>query len=260
MLQMAHLLKNSVIAHRMPARMMFALSSVLFLFCAASDSYSQQSRDSDIAKALGRIVKCERIEIKTRNEDNKSGKMGALLIRLAGMSKHLVPADYVTAQYTNPDIDVTALKKSNSFNVKSYSNFKIGMLFSEQTIKNEFDRTAKRLNLHYNKLSIKLTPPYIEVEFDIPVEAIPLKNRKSVEKYVKNRRLEGYAALRLEVHDNKIFASPAKVILNHFLLPMPLVSELKKHFNPIYQVPNIRPFNYNLVKADILKQHILLSN
>jgi len=176
------------------------------------------------------------------------------------MPKHILPADYVTVQYTNPNIDLIALKKSNNFKIKSYSNFKIGMLVSEQTIKNEFDKTAKRLNLRYNKFLIKFTPPYIELEFDIPAGAIPPKDRKLVEKFIKNKRLEGYAALRLEIHGNKIIASPVKVILNHFLLPMTLVSELKKRINPIYYIPRIRPFDYDLVKVDILKQHIFFSN
>jgi hypothetical protein len=257
---MARLFKNRFIRHRFPAQLMTVLSSVIFLFFAATDLYSQQSLDSEIAKALRKIVKCEKIEIKTKTEDNKSGKLRSLLIRLVGMPKHILPADYVTVQYANPDIDLIALKKSNNFKIKSYSNFKIGMLVSEQTIKNEFAKAAKRLHLQYNKFLIKFTPPYIELEFDIPVGAIPLKDRKLVEKFIRNNRLEGYAALRLEIHDNKIIASPVKVILNHFLLPMTVVSELKKRINPIYQIPRIRPFDYDLVKVDILKQQIFFSN
>jgi len=239
---------------------MIVLLSVIFLFLTASDVYSQESLDSDIAKALRKIVKCEKIEIKTKTGDNKSGNLRSLLIKFVAMPKHILPADYVTVQYTNPNIDLIALRKSNNFKVKSYSNFRIGMLVSEQTVKNEFDKRAKRLNLRYNKFSIKFTPPYIELEFDIPASAIPLKDRKLVEKYIKNKRLEGYAALRLEIHDNRVIAYPVKVIVNHFLLPMPLVSELKKRINPIYHIPRIRPFDYDLAKVDILKQHILFSN
>jgi len=257
---MARLFKNSFIKHRFPAHSMIVLSSVIFLFITASDLYSQESVDSEIAKALRKIVKCEKIEIKTKTEDNKGGKLKSLLIRLVGMPKHILPADYVTVQYANPDIDLIALRKSNNFKIKSYSNFKIGMLVSEQTIKNEFDKRAKKLNFRYNKFLIKFTPPYIELEFDIPADAIPLKDRKLVEKFIRNKRLEGYAALRLEIHGNRIIASPVKVILNHFLLPMPLVSEFKKRINPIYNIPRIRPFDYDLVKADIMKQHIFFSN
>lgn len=239
---------------------MMAVSSALFLFFSVCDAYSLESLDNDIAKALRKTVKCEKIEIKTKTEDTRSGNLRALLIRFVGMSRTVLPADYVTVQYTNPKIDIHSLKKSNSFKITSYSNFKIGMLVSEQTIKNEFEKTARRLNFQYNRFHIKFTPPYIELEFDIPAAAIPLQDRKLVEKFIRNKRLEGYAALRLEIHDNKIIASPVKVILNHFLVPMTLVSEFKNRINPIYQIPRIRPFDYNLVKVDLLKQHIFLSN
>jgi hypothetical protein len=252
-------LKNSVITHRCRAHVMLAVSAVIILFVTASDVSSQDSLDGDIAKSLKKIVKCEKIEVKTKAENASSGNLQSLLIRFVALPKQILPADYVTVQYTNPKIDVNALKKSN-FKIKSCSNFKIGMLVSEQTIKNEFDKAAKRLKLRYNKFSFRFTPPYIELEFDIPADTIPLKDRKLVEKFIRNKRLEGYAALRLEVHDNQLIASPMKVILNHFLLPTALVAELKKRVNPLYHIPRIRPFDYNLVKVDILKQHIFLSN
>jgi hypothetical protein len=257
---MARFFKNRIIEHRFPAHLMIVLLSAILLFFTVSDSYALESLDSDISKALRKIVKCEKIEIKTNRGDNKSGKLKSLLIRLVAMPKHILPADYVTVQYANPDIDLSALKKSNNFKIKSYSNFKIGMLVSEQTVKSEFEKTAKRLKLRYNKFLIKFTPPYIELEFDIQADSIPLKDRKLVEKFIRNKRLEGYAALRLEIHGNKIIASPVKVILNHILLPTALVSELKKRVNPIYNIPRIRPFDYDLVKVDIMKQHIFFSN
>lgn len=257
---MAPLFKNSSSRRRFPAFQVLVLPFFLCLFCTATAAHSREPLDSDLAKVLRKVVKCEKIEVKSNSGDNKSGKLQSLLLRFVTMSKQVVPADYVTVQYTNPDLNLTALKKSNSFKVNSCSNFKIGMLVSEQTVRDEFAKAAKRSNLHFDKFLIKLTPPYIEVEFDIPVSSIPLKDRKLVERFIRNKRLAGYAALRLEMRDNRVIASPVKVILNHFLLPMPLVAELKKRLNPVYHVQRIRPFDYNLVKVDIMQQHIFLSN
>jgi hypothetical protein len=239
---------------------MVVLSAVLGIFCTATAAYCREPLDSDLAKALRKVVKCEKIEVKSTGGDSKSGQLQSLLLRFVTMSKQVVPADYVTVQYISPDINLTALKKSNSFKVNSCSNFKIGMLVSEQTVRDEFAKAARRSNLHFDKFLIKFTPPYIEVEFDIPVSSISLKDRKLVEKFIRNKRLAGYAALRLEMRNNKVIVSPVKVILNHFLLPTPLVAELKKRLNPVYRVQRIRPFDYNLVKIDIMKQHIFLSN
>ena len=241
--------------------LIMVLSSVIgLLFATPNLLYSREPLDSEIEKALRKTVTCERIEIKTKRGADKGGKLESLFIKFVSMPKNILPADYVTVQYTNPQIDLGTLKKLNIFAITSCSDFKIGMLVSEQTIKDEFEKTAKRLSFHYDKFLIKFTPPFIELEFDIPVNTIPLKDRKLIEKFIINSRLKGYAALRLEVHDNKIFVSPAKVILNHFLVPMPVLAELQKRINPVYQITRIRPFNYDLGKVELLNQYILFSN
>lgn len=235
-------------------------SSAFMLFFAASGLCAQASLDGEIAKALKKAVPCEKVEVRTKAGETGSGKLKSLLIKFTAVSKNILPADYVTVQYTNPVVDLKALRKSNTFRVASHSDFKIGVLVSEQTLKTEFDKAAKRLNMPYNKFSIKLTPPHIELAFDIPASGISPEHRQIVEKYVKNKKFEGYAALRLEVHDNKIMATPAKVILNHFLLPMPLVDEIAKRVNPLYHIPRIQPFNYSLEKVGIQQKYIFFSN
>lgn len=257
---MACSFRNSRIGRHFTARLAIIPAAVLFLVLGVSGSYAQDALDSDISKALGRVVKCEKIEVKAKREESKGGKLKSLLIRFVGMPKQVLPADYVTMQYANPVMDVNALKKSQKFKVKSHSNFKIGMLVSEQAIRSEFEKRARKSNLPYNKFLIRFTPPYIELEFDIPASAIPPKDRKLVEKFVRNKRFEGYAALRLEVRNNLIYATPAKVILNHFLMPTPVLAELKKRFNPMFRIPVIKPFEYDLKKADVMKQYILFSN
>ena len=159
-----------------------------------------------------------------------------------------------------PKINLGSLRKEKSFKVNSFRDFRIGMLFSEQTIRREFDKAARRLKVPYNKLSIRFTPPYIEVEFDILASSIPAKERRIVEKFIKKGRLAGYAAIRLEVQGNRVIASPDKVILNHFRLPMPLVSELKKRMNPVWHIPQVRPFEYTPKTIDVMKQYVYLSN
>lgn len=241
-----------------PLMIVISFGSVLFF--AVSDLYAQTPPDSELIKALKKIVQCERIEIKTNAGEKRNEKLKSMVIKFVSVSKNFLPADYITVQYTNPTIDLKALKNSNTFNVTSYSGFKIGVLVSDQTLKNEFDKTAKKMNIHYNKFLIKFSPPYIELEFDIPASGIAPEDRKLVEKFVKNKKFEGYAALRLEVHDNKIFASPTKVILNHFLLPMTVIDQIKRRMNPLYQIPRIQPFNYALEKVGIQQKYIFFSN
>ena len=256
----AHLFKNRSINNPIRTHVITALAAVIVLLSGASTLYSRESLDNEIAKALKKTVKCERIEIKTNTGDNKSGDLKSLFMKFVSLPINGVPVDYVTAQYTDPKIDLKALRNTNTVRITSSSAFAVRMLVSEQTIKNEFIRRAKRQNFHYDKFLIKFSPPYIELEFSVPASTIPPKDRKLVEKFMVNDRFEGYAALRLEVRDSRIFVAPVKVILNHFLLPMPVLAELQKRVNPIYQIPRVLPFDYTLGKVDLLKQYIFLGN
>jgi hypothetical protein len=241
-------------------RLIVAFSSGIVLFFAASDLYSQVPLDREIAEAVKKVVPCKWIEVKTKPEGSRGEKLKSVMIKFEGVSKNFLPADYVTVQYANPVIDLRALRNSGVFSVISQSDFKIGVLVSDQALKNEFDKRAKKSNIRYNKFLIKFTPPHIELEFDIPAGAIPSEHRQFLEKFAKNKKFEGYAALRLEVRDNKVFAFPTKVILNHFLLPTPVLDELAKRINPLYPIPLIQPFTYSLQKVGIQKRYIFFSN
>ncbi len=254
------LFKNRFVINPIRTRLLTALAAVIVLLSGTSTLYSRESLDGELAKALRNTVKCERIEIKTNTGDNKSGDLKSLFMKFVSLPINGVPVDYVTAQYTDPKIDFKALRNANTVKITSYSDFAIRILVSEQTIKNEFIRMARRLNFHYDKFLIKFSPPYIELEFSVPASTIPPKDRKLVEKFMVNDRFEGYAALRLEVRDGRIFVAPAKVIMNHFLLPMPVLTELQKRVNPIYIIPRVLPFDFTLGKIDLLKQYIFLSN
>lgn len=256
----ASFFKNRFVNYLVRSCLITALTSVIVLLSGASMLYSRESLDGELAKALKNAVKCERIEIKTNTGDDKGGDLKSLFMKFVSLPINGVPVDYVTAQYTNPKIDFRALRNANTVKITSYSDFAVRILLSEQTIKNEFIRTARRLNFHYDKFLIKFSPPYIELEFSVPASTIPPKDRKLVEKFMVNDRFEGYAALRLEVRDSRIFVVPAKVILNHFLLPTPVLAELQKRVNPIYQIPRVLPFDYTLGKVDLLKQYIFFSN
>ncbi len=254
---MAQLPKNSGITHLM---LNIAILVLSVLALSPQDSFSREPLENELAKALAKTVRCEKIEVKIKGDGKNRANPDKLLIKLVSMPNQCIPADIATLQYSNPKIDMMALRKAKNFKINSVADFKIGMLFSQQTIRNEFDKAARRLNVQYNKLSIRFTPPYIEVEFDINARSIPSRDRKIVEKFIKNGRLAGYAAIRLQVQGNRVIASPDKVILNHFRMPMPLVSELKKRMNPVWHIPRIPVFDYTLEKVDVLKQYVYVSN
>jgi len=66
-------MKNSPVNDPVPTRVIATLAAVIALFAGASALHSRESLDDELAKALRRTVKCERIEIKTNTGDGKSG-------------------------------------------------------------------------------------------------------------------------------------------------------------------------------------------
>jgi len=146
---MAHFFKNRFVNDPVRTRLITALAAVIVLLSGTSTLYSRESLDGELAKALRKTVKCERIEIKTNAGDN-SGDMKSLFMKFISLPINGVPVDYVTAQYTNPKIDFKTLRNANTVKITSYSDFAVRILVSEQTIKNEFIRTARRLNFHYD--------------------------------------------------------------------------------------------------------------
>jgi len=155
-----------------------ALIAVIALLTVTSTVHSRESLDGELARALRKTVKCERIEIKTNAGGSKGGDLRSLSMKFVGLPINGMPVDHVTAQYTDPRIDLKALRHANTVKITSYSEFAVKMLVSEQTIRNEFTRRAKALNFHYDKFVIKFSPPYIEVEFSVPASTIPPKDRK----------------------------------------------------------------------------------
>ena len=260
LLKTAHLLKSSSIFHQLlRALPLVVLSTAVFLL-AAADTHAAETLEQEIVKALAKSVNCEKIEVKIKGDEKNRAYPDKLLIKLSQTPQQCIPADYVTVQYGNPKIDRVALRKKKQLKIASHSDFKIGMLFSEQTLRHELGKAAKRLNVPFSITALKFSPPHLEVEFSIQTGSIPARDRKIVEKFIRNNRLAGYAAIRLELQGNRVIAVPDKVILNHFLVPKPVLTELKKRMNPVWQIPQVRPFDYTLRNIAVMKQYIFVGN
>ncbi|HLZ20290.1 MAG TPA: hypothetical protein VKO67_11775, partial [Smithellaceae bacterium] len=66
---------------------------------------------------------------------------------------------------------------------------------------------------------------------------------------MKGNRLEGYAAVRLTAGVNTLSAAPAKVIVNHFVIPDAILKELQRMVNPSDRIPVLSPFQYSINKV-----------
>ena len=125
----ANFFKNRFVNYPVRTRVITALAAVIVLLLVFLMLYSRESLDDELAKALRKTVKCERIKIKTNTGDDKSGDLKSLFMKFVSLPINGVPVDYVTAQYTNPKIDFKALRNANTVKITSYSDFTSGYWF-----------------------------------------------------------------------------------------------------------------------------------
>jgi hypothetical protein len=169
-------------------------------------------------------------------------------------------ADHMTLTYEDPVIDLIQLKQKKELNILSYSKNKVGILISAKAIKGYFGHKANQFKKRYNKILIKFASPYIECLFDVPASEISPETLSLVKPFIKNAKLEGYAAFRIEAKDNALYASSSKVIVNHFLVPERILRELQNRFNPFDAIPALNPFQYSINNVTVQNKYIFLSN
>lgn len=245
---------------RIPWAVLLPALAMMLVLCTARAADAWGRLETEIAQALTRQMSCAQVDVKLQGDLQKKANPAQMLIRLKQATGPCLPAETVTVQYTRPVIDLPALRKQKRLNVKSQSAVKIGMLFSQQSLRHEFEQASRRLKVPFTVTALRFTPPHIELEFTVETASLPPKDRKLVERFIRNNRLAGYAAVRLELQGNRVNAIPDKLILNHFLVPKQLVAELKKRMNPVYTITPIPPFRATLGKVDVMKQYIYLSN
>jgi len=243
----------------------FLLISISLVFPFASSAATPESAnrplENEIRQILSRSIKCKNIVVQVRTSKEKPNEIKTLAVKVEGTVLGGIAADYVTVLYEKPVIDQNLLKKAKKFRIISSSGSKAGILISIKSIENYIAARVKKLQKNQiQKISIRFSPPYAECFFDIPVSDIPPKTLKLLEKYVKGKRLEGYAALQVKAKDNAFSAVSAKVIVNHFAIPGAIRNELQNTFNPFHRVGVLSPLQYSINHVTVQNNYLFLTN
>ena len=232
-----------------------------FASFAETPELTNKPLENEIRQILSRDIHCKNIVVQVRLSKEKPNEIKTLAVKVEGAVLGGIVADYVTVLYEKPVIDLNLLKKAKKFRIISSSGNKAGILISIKTIENYIASRGKKLQKNQiQKISIRFSPPYAECFFDIPVSEIPPKTLKLLDKYVKGKRLEGYAALQLKAKDNALSALSAKIIVNHFSIPAAIRQELQNTFNPIYRTPVLSPLRYSINNVTVQKNYLFLTN
>jgi len=227
---------------------------------ATQSDHSARSLEEEVSRILVKTIKCKKVEVQIKFAKEKAGALKSLAIKFDDIILGPMMADHMTLIYEDPVIDLIRLKKEKEFKILSYSKNKVGILISAKSIEAYLEHKAKQFEKKYNRISIKFSPPYLECLFDVPASEVSPETLQLVKPFVKNAKLEGYAAFRMEAKDNALYASSSKVIVNHFLVPERILRELQNRFNPFDAIPTLHPFQYSMNHVTVQNQYIFLSN
>jgi hypothetical protein len=232
--------------------------SLIFPFASSAETPGLTNRplENEITKILSRDIHCKKIVVQVRLSNEKPNEVKTLAVKVEGAVLGGMVADYVTVLYEKPVIDFNQLKKAKRFKIISSSNSKAGILISKKAIESYIAGKVKK----QVRISIRFSPPYAECFFDIPVSAIPPKTLKLLDKYVKGKKLEGYAAVQFKAKDNALSILSSKVIVNHFLIPGAVRQELQNSSKQVERIRVLSPLRYSINNVTVQNNYLFLTN
>jgi hypothetical protein len=231
---------------------------LIFPFASFAETPGLTSKplENEITKILSRDIHCKKIVVQIRLSNEKPDEIKTLAVKVEGAVLGGMVADYVTVLYEKPVIDFNQLKKAKKFKIISSSGSKAGILISKNAIERYIAGKVKK----QVRISLRFSPPYAECFFDIPVSAIPPETMKLLHKYVKGKKLEGYAAMQIKAKDNALSILSSKVIVNHFLIPGAVHQELQNSFKQSERIGVLSPLRYSINNVAVQNNYLFLTN
>jgi hypothetical protein len=236
------------------------LISPISSIAKSPEPFKKSPLEEEVLKALSKSMQCKNIEVQIESAKEKANILKTLTVKFDGINLGQMVADYMTIVHEEPVIDLIKLRQSKELNISSYSKSKVSILISTGAIEKYFSNKTKESKIRYNRISIKFSPPHIECFFDVPAEEISPETLKLLDKFIKGGKLEGYAAFQVKVKNNELYALSSKVIVNHFLIPNPILRELETKFNPFDGIPVLKPFHYSINNGVVQNKYIYLTN
>ena len=257
-----------------------AVSILVMFFClilpfcvsAAMPEPDAGMLESAVRTSLSRQIPCKKMDVQIRPSKDKAGEIKILAVKLEGVPLGYLTADYVTVVYEKPVIDTDQLFKLRKFKIRSSSRMKVSILISAGTFENYLAAQARHLQVRNYRMSIKLSPPYVECFFNVPVSGLSPKSLAALDAFgketgfsqiktlMKAGRFEGYGAFQLTAKNNTLQVVPAKAIVNHFSIPGAILQEAQSRINPLGRLTALASFQYSINNVTVQNNYLFLSN
>ena len=216
--------------------------------------------ESQIVKALNKSVRCKKIQVQATYSAERPTELERLAIKMDEIEIQQLIADHMTVVYEKPVINTNKLKKDQQLEFISSSKTKVSILASAKSLEQYLMRKAAQFNKKNVRISLKFSPPYIECLYDVPANEIASESVELLKTFIRGGKVEGYAAFKIEVKENALYAFSSKVITNHFLIPNPILNLFQSKFNPFDQIQVVKPFQYTLSNLTVQSKYMFMTN
>ena len=244
----------------------FAVLIILLtaFFCSDSYSLTKSELQDRIISSLEKLYPASKIRAKVLSKSKSftgsSASLSKLSIRMDNMRLGNIQSDFFTVILDDVKIDLNQITSKNRLKIKSYKSIKLRIGVSTTKMKESFRNKMHSMGKSGIEADFKYSPPYIECFYKVPESQLGEDTKAMLVKYIAGSNLEGYIAFRINAKKNNIYAHPEKVILNHFLLPGTLVGSFESIYNPFETLSVIRPFKYQIDKAEVQDKFIIFTN
>ena len=239
--------------------------SLILIFGITPNIYAIDKKElqANIKKSLVKLYpNCKPIAKVISKKSSFTGKtvqLDKLSIKLNNVSLGNIQADFFTIIFNNAKIDLRTLNKK-ALKIISYNKMKLKIGVSPAKMEKSMQIKMKGLGKSKIKTDFKFSPPYVECFYNVPESQLGNETKGMLVKYISGSNIEGYMAFKLGVKSNNLYAYPSKVIMNHFLLPSPLINNFNDVYNPFETIWVIKPFKYKINKVEVQDKYIIFSN
>lgn len=246
---MENLLKNKI----------FYLLFFISIISYSGFSQNKLPIEKDILNALKSNFSKSIITVKANYDQSNPKDMVSLAIKIENIINLFLPIDIMTISYQKPVLNLERIKKG-FFYVTKHSGQKVSALISPKSIEQYIQNKANYLNKKNVDVKVKYSPPFVECFYNVPLNQISQETTSQLTDFTSSGKFEGYAAFTFKVRNNDLSARGEKVILNHFLLPKPILRLFEDRNNPFDEIIEFEPLKYKFNSATVQKNYILLTN
>lgn len=185
------------------------------------------------------------------------GRLNKLILKFEGIHLGMLRADVLTIFISEAEVDRNALEQGE-FILTSAASQRAVMLLSKLNLEEYLQNYFADLGKQDVEIDLTFAPPFIETRYKAAKKEFAEGGAGMLGWLLPGDHIEGYGAFRLSVVKDQLSVILHKVIVNHFLLPRPVVDGLHSLLKNFDAIPALQTFNFSFNEAAVQPKYLLI--